>query len=106
MFSNSFNSSELNGFNFFIILLLINLLIIFYFNFRGKFFKKCWRYASVNNQLKEIDPGLSRFMDEYPPHDFIRDPLPLDEKIVRTLLLLIRKIIWKIGKIVALITRN
>jgi len=38
MFSNSFNSSELNGFNFFIILLLINLLIIFYFNFRGKFF--------------------------------------------------------------------
>ena len=38
MFSNSFNSSELNGFNFFIILLSINLLIIFYFNFRGKFF--------------------------------------------------------------------
>ena len=38
MFSNYFNSSELNGFNFFIILLSINLLIIFYFNFRGKFF--------------------------------------------------------------------
>ena len=37
-FSNSFNSSQLNGFNFFIILLSINLLIIFYFNFRGNFF--------------------------------------------------------------------
>jgi len=71
-----------------------------YINSWNKFFKKCWRYATVNNQLKEIDPGLSRFMDVYPPHDFIRDPLPLDEQIVRTLLLLIRKIIWKIAKIV------
>ena len=38
MFSNPFNSSHLNGFNLFIIILSTNLLIIFYFNFKGKFF--------------------------------------------------------------------
>lgn len=38
LFSNSFNSYPLDGFNLFIILLLINLVIIFYFNFQGKFF--------------------------------------------------------------------
>jgi glycosyltransferase involved in cell wall biosynthesis len=77
-----------------------------YINSWGKFFKKYWRYATVNNQLKEIDAGLIRFMGEYPPHDFIRDPLPLDEKIVRILLLLIKKIIWKIARLMVTTRKN
>ena len=45
-------------------------------------------------------------MGEYPPHDFIRDPLPLDEKIVRILLLLIKKIIWKIARLMVTTRKN
>ena len=71
-----------------------------------KFVIKNWRYTPTNLQIDGIDPDFERFRDEYPPHDFIRDPLPLDEQIAYSLLMLIRKIIWKIGKIVALITRN
>ena len=71
-----------------------------------KFVIKNWRYTPTNLQIDGIDPDFQRFRDEYPPHDFIRDPLPLDEQIAYSLLVLIRKIIWRIGKIVALITRN
>jgi glycosyltransferase involved in cell wall biosynthesis len=77
-----------------------------YINSWKKFFKKCWRYATVNTKLKEIDPGLIRFLDEYLPHDFIRDPLPLDEQIARVLLRLIRKIIWKIAQLTTAIRKN
>lgn len=72
----------------------------------AKFFQKNWRYATIDNKRKNIDPGFSRFMDEYPPHDFIRDPLPLDEQIARVLLLLIRKIIWKIAQLTVTIRKN
>ena len=38
IFTNNFNSEQLSGFNLFVILIVINLIIIFYFNFKGKFF--------------------------------------------------------------------
>ena len=71
-----------------------------------KFVIKNWRYTPTNLQIDGIDPDFTRFRKEYPPPDFIRNPLQLDEQIAYSLLVLIRKIIWKIGKIVALITRN
>ena len=72
----------------------------------AKFFQKNWRYATVDNEIDNIDPGLREFMEDYSRPEFIRDPLPLDEQIARVLLLLIRKILWTIARLTALMKKD